>query len=711
MKITRYLISVFLILLTFSSLAKKVEISNAILAGKNFYYERVNLHQAVPYNSIKLNYVTTIEDNGIAQFYIFNVNSNGFVIVSANDACTPVLGYSFDNVFTGNDKPDGLTSLLEAYKQEVNAVKTRKLEADNAIRSAWEKYSTSDFSSLKNLMSPENTTDVLPLLPCTWDQTFPYNAMCPKDPASPGGYSGRVPVGCVATAMSQVMYYYRWPNQGQGTHCYTPPGYPQQCAYFDTTIYDWNGMNNISSYECTPMALISWHAGVAVNMQYGPSGSGAQTSLVPNRMAQYFRFSSAAHFAQRTQYPGNQWHDSLQGNINKGYPVIYDGFNPSEGHCFVFDGYQAGDYYHVNWGWSGSYNGYFLITNLNPGGTTFNNNQGAVFTEVPDPAQYPVYCQGNTNVVTYDFGSIEDGSGPVLDYQNNSSCTWLIAPDDSVSKITLTFSNFNLAAGDELKIYDGNSVSAPLIGTYTGSTLPPSAVSTGSSMFVALTTNSSTTAPGFLAQYTATPVDFCQQSAVVLTGLNGSFSDGSGRFQYRNGINCKWRIIPDPPVSSIQINWPVFNTEQDKDVLVIYDLQSGNLLGTYSGNPSPAPSLTANTSAVLLMFTSNNSIRGEGWSANYSSIVGVDEKSGFTNVQVYPNPAANLVNIDFALDHTSAIDYELLNLQGITVFSLKTSGKNGNVHEVINVSSLPKGIYLLKISCETGILNKKIVLN
>jgi hypothetical protein len=711
MKITRYVISVFLIVLTFSSLAKKVEINTAMLAGKNFYYERVNLHQSVPYNSIVLKFESTADDNGIAQFYIFNVNSNGFVIVSADDACTPVLGYSFNNVYTGNDKPDGLISLLEAYRNEVRLVKTLNLEADNAIRSDWEKYSSPDFPSLKNLLSPLNTADVQPLLPCTWDQTFPYNAMCPKDPASPGGYSGRVPVGCVATAMSQLMYYWRWPNQGEGVRCYTPSGYPQQCAYFDTTIYDWNGMNNITSYECNPMALISWHAGVAVNMQYGPNGSGAQTSLVPGRMSQYFRFSNAAHFAARTQYPGNQWHDSLQSNLDKGHPVIYDGFNPSEGHCFVFDGYQTGNYYHVNWGWSGSYNGYFLITNLNPGGTTFNNDQGAVFTEVPDPAQYPVYCQGNTNVVTYDFGSIEDGSGPVLDYQNDASCTWLIAPNDSVSTVSLTFDNFNLASGDVLSIYDGSSTSATLIGTYTGSALPPAANSTGPSMFIAFTTNSSSTAPGFLAHYNSTLIDFCSQSAITLTDPDGSFTDGSGQRQYRNNINCKWRIVPDPPSGSISVSFPVMNTEQNYDVVTIYDMQTGNMLGQFSGNPTQAPSVTANTTGLFIMFTTSNSIRGEGWSASYSSTVGMDEKSGFTSVQVYPNPAAGLINIDFTPDHTSAIDYELLNLQGITVFSGKTSGRSGNVHEVINVSSLPKGIYLLKISSETGVLNKKIVLN
>jgi len=542
MKITRTLIFVFAVALSFSALAKKVEVPAAMLAGKNFYFERMNLHHELPYDNIHLSLVKSVSTDDVVLFYIFNVNNCGFVIISADDACIPVLGYSFENTYTSKNEPEGFSSLLHAYQKEVNLVKSQNLQADEKISASWANYSDPDFSLRSMPLKPANNTDVAPLLTSLWDQTFPYNAMCPKDPNSPGGYSGRCPVGCVATAMSQVMYYWRWPNQGQGNHCYTPPGYSQQCADFDTTIYDWNGMNDEPNVECNPIALLSWHTGVSVNMAYGPDGSGAALGNVPSAMHSHFRYSNIAHYVKRTDYPGDQWHDSLQSNLNKGYPVLYEGFNPSEGHCFVFDGYESGDYYHINWGWSGADNGYYVITNLNPGGTTFNNNQGAVFCTVPDPSQYPVYCQGNVSVTTYDFGSIEDGSGPVQYYQTSSNCTWLIAPEDSVSKITLSFDRFNLASGDVLSLYNGNDASAPLIGTYTGSSLPPNAVSTGPSMFVSFTSTSTSGSQGFEAQYNATPIDFCSSSSVILTDLNGSFSDGSGRFQYRNSENCKWRI-------------------------------------------------------------------------------------------------------------------------------------------------------------------------
>jgi hypothetical protein len=711
MKMTRFFIFLFAVVLTFSAWAKKVEVPAAMLAGKNFYFEHVNLHHVLPYDNIHLSLAKAVTNNDVVLFYIFNVNNCGFIIVSADNACTPVLGYSFENVYTGTAEPEGFSSLLLAYQKEVDLVKSQNLQADDEITSAWAYYSASDFYSKNKPLNPSNNTDVAPLLTSLWDQTFPYNAMCPKDPNSPSGYYGRCPVGCVATAMSQVMYYWRWPNQGNGNHCYTPTGYPQQCANFGNTTYDWNGMNNQPNAECNPVATLSWHTGISINMAYGPNGSGAWLGNVPAAMRSYFRYSNIAHYVKRVDYPGNQWHDSLQSNLNKGYPILYEGFNPSEGHCFVFDGYEANDYYHINWGWSGDDDGYYLITNLNPGGTTFNNNQGAVFCEVPDPSQFPAYCQGNVNVATDDFGSIEDGSGPVQNYQTNSNCTWLIAPDDSVSKITLSFDRFNLASGDALKLYDGSSDASPLIGTYTGSSLPPTAVSTGPSMFVAFTSTSTSGAQGFEAQYTATTIGFCSSSSVILTDLNGTFSDGSGRFQYRNSTVCKWRIEPTTPVSTIQIDFTDFNTEQDEDVVKIYDLVSGDELGEFSGNPSPPPSVTANTNSVLIMWNTNNSVRVDGWDANYSTIVGINEINELKNVRVYPNPATNLINVDFIPDHTSSVSFELLNLEGITLYSEKLSDVSGSIHKTINVSAYARGVYCLRICSETGISNKKIVLH
>ena len=131
--------------LTFSAWAKKVEMPDAMIAGKNFYFERINRHQVIPYDDIHLSLARSVTDNGVVLFYIFNADNRGFIIVSADDACTPVLGYSFDNVYTGTTQPGGFVSLLEAYRKEVETVKTLHLDAGSEIHSAWAVYSSNDF--------------------------------------------------------------------------------------------------------------------------------------------------------------------------------------------------------------------------------------------------------------------------------------------------------------------------------------------------------------------------------------------------------------------------------------------------------------------------------------------------------------------------------------------------------------------------------------
>ena len=142
MKKLRFFILFLAVVLTFPALAKKVELPGAMLAAKNFYFERANLHHNLPYNNISLKLVKTVSNGDVALFYIFNVNTRGFIIVSADDACIPVLGYSFDNVYSGVSEPEGLTSLLKAYQEEVNLVKNGNLVAGNAISSAWAYYTS-----------------------------------------------------------------------------------------------------------------------------------------------------------------------------------------------------------------------------------------------------------------------------------------------------------------------------------------------------------------------------------------------------------------------------------------------------------------------------------------------------------------------------------------------------------------------------------------
>jgi hypothetical protein len=700
------LLSFFVFAVTFCVFAKKIDIRNAQLVAKNFYYEQINQKVATPYQAIAVTNQFTEKVNNEPVYYVFTVNDHGFVIISADDAVTPVIGFSFSSAFLEDNQPENFTGWMEHYSKEVQYVQQHNISATTEITDSWNHLLTTDLNSLT---IHRGTTDVEPLLiNIEWDQTFPYNAMCPADAAGPDGHTL---VGCVATAMSQIMCYWRYPNTGLGYHCIFPtPSYGSQCADFSNTTYDWNAAANKPDKECELAALISYHAGIAVDMDYGTSASGAVMYKVAPAFKNYFQYASTAQVLDRYS-DLNSWKTLLKGDIDNGQPVQYAGSSTSSGgHSWVCDGYQGTDYFHMNWGWSGSANGYFTLNALNPSGENFNSGQQACVHIKPDPAQYPSFCTGTNHVTTSDFGMIEDGSGPFSNYQANANCSWLINIDDSVRTITLSFDRFALNATDFVKVYDGIDASATLLGSFSGTTVPSSLTSTSSKMFITFTSASGSSAQGFLASYTTALNNFCSNNT-VLTSATGSFGDGSGRFLYRNGQSCRWTIQP-PNATSVTVTFNNFSTEQGKDLMKIYDVTNTTTpLAIISGDyTTPPQAVTSPSSGMMVMFISNKSVRGQGWSLNYSITVGTDDSKTFENLSVYPNPCSGLLNVDFTMSNIQKVKIELISVQGSVMFTNETDNFKGKFHKQLDLSSLTKGIYMLRVTSDQGVTTKKIFL-
>lgn len=706
MKKQLLLSSLFIIAIAFSAFAKKIEIKDAQLVAKNFFYERINQKQATPYQSITISDQYVEKSNNDAVYYVLSLNDNGFVIVAADDVVTPIIGYSYSGKFSSDNQPENFLGWMEHYKNEIQYVRDHNLSPDVEITNAWNHLLTSDANTL-NIY--RGTTDVEPLLVnIEWDQVFPYNAMCPADAAGPDGHAL---VGCVSTAMSQIMTYWRYPASGQGYHCIFPvPSYGPQCADFTNTTYDWNGAAAKPATECELSALLSYQAAVAVDMDFGADASGALMSKVAPAYKNYFRYATTTQIQDRYS-DLTAWKNLLIGDLDLGQPVQYSGSSTaSGGHSWVCDGYQGTDYFHMNWGWSGSVNGYFTLNALNPSGYNFNGNQSAIVHIKPDPAQYPTYCTGQSTVSTYDFGMIEDGSGPVQDYQGNSNCSWLINIDDSVRTITLSFDRFELNTTDFVKVYDGADASAPSLGSFTGATLPAAVTSTGSKMFVTFTSAAGSSANGFLASYSAALNNFCSNNT-VLTASEGTFGDGSGRFLYRNGQSCRWTIQP-PNATSITLNFENFDTEADKDMMKVFDRAYPTtplavISGTYT---TPPESVTAPSDGMMIMFVSNKSVRGQGWKVSYTITVGTDESKAFENLAVYPNPTEGLLNVNFKMSDLQKVKIELVSIQGMVVYSETLNNFKGSFNRQIDLSSFSKGVYMLRMTSDQGITNKKIIL-
>ncbi len=676
-------------------LAKEVNKATAEKAAVNFFYQKSNQY-AEKVNYFDLNIIDSyVVDNA---YYVINFEK-GWVLISAEDALPPVLGYNFSGNFPAPQNLDKNTkSWIAHYVDEVKFVKENNLTADNNILNQWNNY----LNTAPENMNLRGDRDVDPLIdPIAWNQDNPWNMDCPEDAAGPGGH---VYVGCVATAMSQIMYYWRYPLIGHGQKQYYQAPYGVIKAVFDTTHYNWDGMmcsiDNRNIWDC---ALIGFHAGVSVQMDYGPDGSGAQSTSVPNALKSYFRYSTSAQYLSKSNYSQSQWENMMQANLDDGKPLYYSGYSSDGGHAFVCDGYQGSNYYHFNFGWSGSSNGYYTLQDV--GG--FSSGQGMVRNIYPGDAGYP-YVANGADTLRFNAGSFTDGSGPVDDYPSGMNASWLISPQtstDSVSTISLHFVKFNTASSDHLMIYDGNSAGDSLIGDYSGSNIPDDITVDNKEVFIAFT--STGTAPGFNIEYTTTAPTWCNGNTVI-TDPNGTVTDGSENgFYYNNGATCIF-IFQNPEGVKYNFEFNEFSTEPDNDKLTVYD-GANNLIAEYSGNTLPTPFSIA-TNMVIMTWGTNATINDQGWSFDFTvDGVGVSENV-YNNLNVYPNPTNGKVNINFDIEKANDVKVIVSNLNGQIVYSETINRLNGVYNNSIDLSNEAKGVYMLSIVSSKGKTDKKIVL-
>ncbi|HLO90664.1 MAG TPA: C10 family peptidase [Lentimicrobium sp.] len=700
------LLSLFIaVLLSVNSFAALVQSDVATSVARNFIYEQyVHNGLSISLDEVQPQLFKVSEINGQPAYYVFNISTGGWVIVSADDAMVPIIGFSPEGSFPAQPGQN-LASFLKTYADEIDFARSNDVKANIETLQQWESYST--MANTRMLLDGDR--DVEPLVDIMWNQDFPYNAYCPEDAAGPGGH---VYAGCVATAMSMIMYYYRYPEVGTGSYSYNCAGYGTQTANFGQTHYGWNAMQNSITasmgQSVNAVAELQYHCGVSVRMQYGADGSGAFSNDVPAAIKSYFGYSSTAQFIQKMSYTASAWEGILVELLNASRPAYYSGQSSDGGHAFVCDGYQqtgTGKLFHFNFGWSGSENGYYTLTDVNG----FSSQQGMVRNFFPNPSNYPYYCDSHT--VTVPIGSIEDASGPINDYLSNSACTWLIAPTDSVTSITINFTDFDLAAGDSIKVYNGADENAPLLAAYGTNSALSALTSTGSRMLVKLITDGSEEAAGFRAEFNSTYPTFCTNSTTNLTEQTGTFSDGSGPYNYNNSTVCKWKINPGPWVVDLTLAFTSFDLEDGKDYLKVFAVPTNELLATLTGNQIPDP-IVSPTGQFMLMFSSNGYNNGGGFEAEYYiANVNTSNEDITKNLSIYPNPATSYTEVKFNVAEPSTIRLSLHNLLGEEIYSEPAELVSGFVSKRLQLGSLSKGVYVLKISGDKGSVARKIIVN
>lgn len=353
-----------------------------------------------------------------APYYVFNIGEGeGFVIVAGDDAAIPVLGYSLKGTFLWDDMPANLRQWMKMNEMYIERCResgripvSRSLQRGEPVQS--------------------------PLLgDILWGQDNPYNLLCPSYTSA--GATQHYYAGCVATAATQIMRYYCYPEQGYDKKTYTDTkGCGESLsADFGNTSYDWSNMlfsyRGVTATQAQQQAVatLAYHFGVAVDMEYHAAGSGAVSSVVPHAFRHYFRYDDGVTMRKRNYYDTSEWMEIIKREIDQRRPVYYAASSEDGqgGHAFVCDGYDTADFVHINWGWYGDYNGYFSINHLEPAGVGEGGGKGAynidqeIITGIQPPTgtqseyERPLYF--STMMTCNDFGDVFSIGGTIENYE------------------------------------------------------------------------------------------------------------------------------------------------------------------------------------------------------------------------------------------------------------------------------------------------------
>lgn len=345
--------------------------------------------------SMKLSFSMQTQKGEPAVYIFDRPASSGYLIVSADDTATPLLGYADSGSFDANNMPPQLEWWLSEYASQID-------------------YASAN--GIKNTYAPiANKKEIAPLVKTKWNQGTPYNNLCPSV------NNIKCPSGCVATAMAQVMKFWNYPDVGTGRVTATLPsgGTGEGFINLAQKPFDWNNMiDSYSGYDYTneqgnAVATLMQAAGYAAKMNYAPGGSGALSINAAISLSKNFKYNPNIQYLQRLYFNASEWNEIVYNELAAGRPILYGGQSTSVGHEFVCDGYDGNGYFHFNWGWGGMSDGYFILDALNPNsvgtgggaGGGYNSRQDIIIGIQPSSVETDVYLTQFGNLSASASGS------------------------------------------------------------------------------------------------------------------------------------------------------------------------------------------------------------------------------------------------------------------------------------------------------------------
>lgn len=294
--------------------------------------------------------VKAFDYEGQKAYYVVQFHEGGWVLVSADDMSQPVIGYSPDGYYQTENQPENFNGMMEVWSRQI----VRNAKTYRSRHAGWDSESRPAAARANAATSGK----IDPLISVKWNQTGSFQKYCPTNS------DGQAVVGCVAVGMAQAMSVAKWPARPVGEFSYTSASFGYQYINYDQEPdYNWSAILSGANAN-DDVARVLWHCGVAVKMDYGVDGSGAQSAAIATALQRNFQYPASVKFYSRSGYTGS-WDDLVLTELQEGRAVAYSGHDPVKnyGHCFNLDGYD-GQWFHVNWGWGGANNGYFGLDGL-----------------------------------------------------------------------------------------------------------------------------------------------------------------------------------------------------------------------------------------------------------------------------------------------------------------------------------------------------------
>ena len=693
---------------------------------------------------------------GVPVYYIFNLTGKAFVIVSADERINPVLGYSFQSNFDEQNVPDCLEWLLKEYKDQIYEVVSTNLNyVDQEISGEWKKYET-DHLQKSNQSPYPSLMSVGPLTTTTWSQECFYNEQCPVDNASPD--CGHAPTGCVATAFAQTMKYYNYPAQGNGSTSYSCPPYGTISANFGATTYNWAAMPNILTSSSPEAAKLLFHAGVAVKMEYSATEAAAFSSGIRTALVNKFKYSSTAQEISKSSYSNTQWDNKIRAELDAQRIVIISGDDPAHGagHSFIADGYQGTNSFHINWGWEGQDDGYFLLTALSPSPYSFNTDVSAIIGIQPlAPSCQAVTGLSVTTITassaTLNWAALSGASNNYnVKYKTGTSSTWTTVTSTSTSKsitgltastsyqfqvqrVCSSTSSSNYSAVSTFTTLSSSSNTTVILGTGTGTTavapygtanmdekvqfiitksqLVAAGYTSSANFIKSLAFNvasaSSQTMNGFTIKIgNTTAASFSSTSflnASMSTVYSGNKVTSTGwnthtfttPFTYNGTSNLLIEICWNNTSKSSNSNVRYSTTPTYQTLYYKANVSAGGVCGNASGTKSYC------RPNIKLIFSSTPAMNKEFETESEETEKTIEE---VTSLIVYPNPAESMATIQ--LDRTiEKAQIKVFDIMGKLIFS---DNLNNNTY-LLQLGNFPAGIYQIVIQTGNEYLVKKLI--